>query len=242
MNFPQKFRRGQVDRALWHWFVAGKTVSKDPPTPFLTRIRRLLEIDRSGALPRGTHRLRLPRYAFFDAPPDGTGSDTDYAPFNVFCLAIGLDLLDAGFSQLEVVFLIRHLKETLEQQFERAVKYPAIARTFQLHEDVPELPIRTASGIKYADPRIFMLVNKVDVSEQFSEEIRTPIVLRPEFIYGIKALTGELDRLDYNNRRAFVLEMAHTAAQISKLLPSAPVVKRGRQPLQKARRRGTGRR
>src|SRR5215210_6499323 len=57
--------------------------------------------------PKGTP--VLPRYAFYDAPPEGIGSDTEYSAFRVFCLAIGLDLLDAGFSQLEVAFLIRHI-------------------------------------------------------------------------------------------------------------------------------------
>jgi hypothetical protein len=231
-----EFRRGQVDWALWQWFVAGKTAPKEPPSAFLTRIKRLLEIDRLGEQPKGTHHALLPRYAFYDAPPEGMGSDTEYSAFRVFCLAIGLDLLDAGFSQLEVAFLLRHITGDLEPQYKRALKYPPVPRIHIPHEDMPELSYFIRRGIKYADPRIFMLVNKIDVSKQFSQSFKGPSILKPQFYWGLIALNEELQSLDYNNRRAFILEIGHTAVQITKLLSEAPVAKRGRPP-QKTRRR-----
>lgn len=223
------FRRGQVDWALWQWFVAGKSAPREPPSTFLIRIKRLIEIDRKGRLPRGTHHLSVPRYAFFDEPPEGTGADMKYSPLSVFCLAIGLDLLDAGFSQFEVAFLIRGIRPFLAPQYQWALNHPPSVLGPIPHED-PREPFILRNRLKLADRRIFMLVNKVDISEQFSQTFKTPIILEPQFYHGLEALLMGLDKLDYNDRRAFVLEIAHTAVQVSKLLLEAPMVKRGRQP------------
>src|SRR5215207_7015130 len=187
------FRRGQVDWALWRWFMLGKGGSAKPHQAFLTRIKRLLEIDRLGEQPKGTHNALLPRYAFYDAPPEGIGSHTEYSAFRVFCLAIGLDLLDAGFSQLEVAFLIRHIKEDLEPWYKRALKYPPVPGVPMPRDNMPELPVAVIiRNIEYVDPRIFMLVNKIDISEQFSQTLHTPLILKPEFFLGLIALNKEL--------------------------------------------------
>ncbi len=224
----QRYRRGQVEWALWQWFTSSEGSAR-PPAPFLTRIKRLLDIDRSGSVPIGAEKVPAAKFAFFDGRPGGHGADVEYSGFSAFCLAIGLDLLDAGFSQLEVVFLLRHIEGLLKPQFARALRYPPVPRIFREPEDMPEVPRVIVDGSLKADPRIFMVVNRIDISEQFaSVQPGHPIIIKPDFVWGIDALRERLNRLDFNDRRAFVLEVAHTAIQITQHLAKAPIVKRGR--------------
>lgn len=66
-------------------------------------------------------------FSFSDQRGEGTRHDTTFAPFDVFYLALSLDLLDAGFKQLEVVFFIRHFRSRLRTIFELILeKAPAL--------------------------------------------------------------------------------------------------------------------
>src|SRR3990167_10252586 len=91
------YRRGQVEWALWRWATTPDRL-RDAPPAFLARIKRLLEIDREVGQ---TGNKEPEDTAFYSELPKGTGSDVGYSAFNAFCLALGLDLLDAGFKQGE---------------------------------------------------------------------------------------------------------------------------------------------
>ena len=83
------------------------------------------------------------RFAFHDTPPGGKGAEQAYSPFNVFMLAIGLDFVEAGFKQLEVVFLLRHIRHWLIEHFEWIQNNPPAFRQ-RLHPEgpagLPDLP------------------------------------------------------------------------------------------------------
>ncbi len=228
------YRRGQVEWALWRWF-ADMQGGELPPKPFLTRIKRLLEIDRSDSVPRGAEAVPVVRFTFIDQVPANKGTDVEFSAFNAFCLALGLDMLDAGFNQSEVVFVLRYIRNDLKQEYERALKRPPTPRTFALAKDMPDLPSFEERGISRADPRIFMVLNKVELVERLPTwkakgTKGAPLISKPVFRYGIEALRDELHGLDYNHRRAFVFEIAHTAVIVTDLLKRAPVIKRGRRP------------
>jgi hypothetical protein len=227
------YRRGQVEWALWRWFA---DVQDDdlPPKPFLTRIKRLLEIDRSDNVPRGAETVPVVRFAFINQPAN-KGTDVEFSAFNAFCLAFGLDMLDAGFNQSEVVFVLRYLRNELEQEYERALERPPAPRMFGLAEDMPDVPSFEERGIRKADPRIFMILNKVELVERFPRWTakgakEAPLILKPVFRHGIEALRDELHELGYNHRRALVFEIAHAAVIVTDLLKKAPEIKRGRRP------------
>lgn len=226
------YRRGQVEWALWRWFA---DVQRDdrPPKPFLTRIKRLLEIDRSDSVPRGAEAVPVVRFAFINQAPANKGTDVEFSAFNAFCLALGLDMLDAGFNQSEVVFVLCYTRNELEQEFARALARPPAPRTFALADDMPDLPSFEERGISKADPRIFMVLNKVELVERFPTwkakgTKGAPLISKPVFRCGIEALRDELHELGYNHRRALVFEIAHTAVVVTDLLKKAPVIKRGR--------------
>ena len=96
MSNPECYKRGQVEWALWRFFLQGRQVGPEQQKVFLTRIKRLLELDRGEDLGAKTETPHA-RFAFADAAPEGKGTDADFRPFNAFCLALALDLLDTGF-------------------------------------------------------------------------------------------------------------------------------------------------
>jgi hypothetical protein len=84
------------------------------------------------------------------------------------------------------------------------------------------------------DYRVFLVLQRVEVSEEYPALHRrgrggdTPIYGEPKTCRGLEGLKQELDRMDQVFRRALVLDLAHTAANVSKFLAEAPDIKRGR--------------
>ena len=231
------YGRGQVDWALWRSFTTGRkfanmAASEAVPKVFLTRIKRLLEIDRDLDL---SDAEEPPEADFAFAPlPSIQGGDTAYRAVDVFCLAIGLDLLDAGFKQTEVVFLLRYLRAELESRFPDLLGEPSIlGGRRQRAETYPHLPSYERKGRLYADKRLFVVLQKLEMTEIMSardqERHPHPVMLEPIFCPGIAALTASLDDLMPTHRRAVtVLELAGSAKAVAAFLEQAPVVPRGR--------------
>ena len=161
------YKRGQVEWALWRAFTLTRSSGNGPPPIFKTRIKRLLDLDREldvssfGAEPASPH-------AFVEITNGGKGIEANYTPFDVFCLALALDLLDVGFKQGEIVYLMRHLRETLDGWFPKLVKRPSlIDRQSLLAKAHPKLPkIDRGDGrAALADARVFLLLNRIEMTE-----------------------------------------------------------------------------
>lgn len=222
------YKRNQVEWALWRHFALGAVKGKSAPRVFGTRIKRLLELDRSTDVYAGSEAPQA-RFAFVDEEPEGKGTDTAYSQFNVFCLALALDLLDAGFKQSEIIFLLRHVRNRLEREFKQAVKRPPDPRQPEAAEDRPECASYEDGGRRWADCRRFMVFSKIEATEVFGgKATKTPFIIAPVWCRGIEALTKELHRMNTGYRKAIVLELAHSAAAVTRLLDEAPVVRRGR--------------
>ncbi len=227
------YKRGQVEWALWQFYLQGRQAGTKPPKVFLTRIKRLLELDRGEDLGARTETPHA-RFAFADTASEGKGTDVDFRPFNAFCLALALDLLDTGFKQSEIVFLLRHIRDDLETWFERILRSPPSGRRRIPPQDRPGAPTLVDDrGREYADCRVFVVINKVEIKEIFQAPGGRklpfgPLILRPVYCRGIEALRNELDRMGADKRKAMIIEIAHLAADISGILPRAPVRKRGR--------------
>ncbi|MEQ8694542.1 MAG: hypothetical protein RIC85_04375 [Gammaproteobacteria bacterium] len=100
----QTHSRGELEIALWQTFTQGDRGPKVDRT-FKGRIQKLLDLDRAGGFGAPSE------FAFHAAAPPGRGQEVHFTLLDAFCLAIGLDLLDVGFKQSEVVFLLRHLRK-----------------------------------------------------------------------------------------------------------------------------------
>jgi hypothetical protein len=220
----ETYKRNQVEWALWSFFsITRYSVTPSIPRVFRTRIKRLLEIDRAAEYEEAVER------AFIDVAPEGTGTDLQYTRFNVFTLSVALDLLDAGFPQAEIVFLLRHSRKDLEIEFEEML--PKLPRPRgRLTPDLrPGCPTYVLNGRKYADCRRFMIVEKLDMKEIYpGDRDNYPLIRQPIFAEGIDQLKLELDGLNHRRRKALVLELANGAALLLEYLAKAPLVTRGR--------------
>ena len=226
------YGRGQVEWALWRAFARNDARGIEAPKAFLTRVKRLLEIDRDMDL---SDREAQPGTDFaFVAPPERRGGEVAFAPVDAFCLAVALDLLDAGFKQSEVVFLMRHLRIDLEGRFERMLEGPNLnARRRYPAAKHPNLPTMKHKGTTYADGRIFLLIKKFEITEALTApklaDHTDPLFLQPVFCRGIEDLARTLSEAMPDHRRVVtIVELAATAQAVCAFLEQAPDIRRGR--------------
>ena len=228
----QTYGRGQVEWALWRSFVRTRIGAPAMPNKFRTRVKRLLDIDRDldiadvEVAPSVDHA--------FVRPPDADGAEATYSAVDAFCLAIGLDLLDTGFKQSEVVFLLRYLRLDFEDRFPTMLREPSlIDRQRHLARHYPNLPAYEENNVRFADNRLFVIVQKIEMTEilppSTKAKVKGPLFLEPVFCSGGRELGECLHEAMPNHRRIVtVLELAATAQAVSAFLEKAPRIRRGR--------------
>lgn len=227
------YGRGQVERALWRTFTRGRSgYSETPPKVFLTRVKRLLDIDRDLDL---SDREEPPNDNFaFVAPPGKRGGEVAFSPFEAFCLAVALDVLDAGFKQSEVVYLMRYLRDSLAGLYETLVEAPNLnARRKYMASDFPSYPEERRGDKTYADPRVFVLIKKFEILEALpstkAARHKDPLFLQPEFCTGVDELGKKLSLAMPDHRRVVtIVELTATAQSVCKTLEDTPEIRRGR--------------
>ena len=231
------YKRGQMEWALWRAFTLGRSVTNGPPPIFKTRIKRLLDIDRTFEAGQ-FHGASAADFAFGGPVVEGTGIDVAYAAVDVFCLALALDLLDVGFKQSEIVFVMRHLRKPLERWYPKIVARPSLLdRQVRLANRYPQLPShQPAEGrAPQADARVFLILNRIEMTELLPAAGSRPVFGAPEFCEGAASLHERLHTLMPRQRRTvIVLEVAGVAQAVSAFLQKAPVVRRGRPPRHQA--------
>lgn len=233
------FKRGQVEFALWRFFSHLRSQSDKPPPVFPTRIKRLLELDlefyrknRLKRIPGG--RIKAPGFAFVDREPQGQGRDVAFTSFNAFCLGLGLELLDAGFKQSEIVFVMSYIRPQLEEQYEIIRKSPpSISRQEIRHGERPDAPVLEKNGVSFADCTVFMVLRRLELTEIFSQltgkAAKEPIFTPPEFCRGVEALRVLLTQdMPLHYRKAMVVEIAYSATFIQDALDRTGPASKGR--------------
>ncbi|QGZ96513.1 hypothetical protein [Terricaulis silvestris] len=211
----RSFGRGQVEWALWRAVHGVNWRNQPVPKAFLTRIKRLLEIDRDPALIDDVEVPPTAEYAF--APPPDESAESSYTLADAVCLAVALDLLDAGFKQREIVVRMRYLRPDLEKRLRKLISLP------------PPLTLKRLKD----DHRSFIVLGQVEMTEMYpvatSRRIKGPILLEPVFCDGLSGLTQHLEKLMPMQRRvAVIVEIAGLAHAVSGALERAPVIRRGR--------------
>jgi hypothetical protein len=233
------YKRGQVEWALWRAFTLARSPGDGPPPIFRTRIKRLLDLDRE--LDAGGLDAPPPCAFAFVAPSEGgSGIEAQYTPFDAFCLAIALDLLEVGFKQGEIVLLMRHLRDTLADWFDDLLKRPSLFdRQAHLAKHYPGLPSLERSGGRapIADARVFLLLNRIEMTELMPLEGKPgrAVFLEPEVCEGVARLQQRLDALMPRHQRTVITtEITATAQAVATFLDAAPLVPRGRPRRQQA--------
>ncbi len=168
-------------------------------------------------------------FAFFDVAPAGLGSEMQYSPFNVFCLALGLDLLDSGYKQSEIVFLLQRIRPELERQYKLVQRRPPAPPMHIPAEDRSAGPTYEHKGIAMADCSRFMVIRKVEMSELLSAKSgHEPIFTKPEFFAGRARLCERLAKFGIDERLSLIVEIAELAVVVAQTLEETPARRRGR--------------
>jgi len=219
------YRRGQAEWALWQLARSGRSnAPASIPAEFLARIKKLLDLDRGHARKELASKVQ----AFVDADRGRASRDAEFESFDVFCLAIALDLVDAGFLQTEAIQLVRECRAELHGEFEWIIEhYPPATRARCLAKDHPDLPFYEEKGNRIADTCVYMITRKMALTETLAKNIGAPAIVAPQFADGRTAL-AETVSLSPLVRSALVIEIAGTAKLIEGFLARAPRVTRAR--------------
>jgi len=224
------YGRGQSEWALWKSFTFGRSASGEVPKVFKTRVKRLLDVDRESDF--ADLSVQPPVRWSFVAPPEEAGGEAAYAVADVFCLAVGLDLMDAGFKQSEVVYLLRFLRPELEARMPGLVQRPSLISR-QDYPPVPDLPTQTENGKTHADARLFVVISKIEIRDNLpsgkASDHKAPLFFEPDYCDGIEQLGSVLSAAMPDRRRVVtVVELTTTAQAVAEFLPKAPSIRRGR--------------
>jgi hypothetical protein len=225
------FRRGQLETAAWRFLAGSCGVNYPPNSSFRARIKRVLNLDREGLSGNSGVVSETP-YAFSSFEPEGKGTEAAYTHFDAVCLTIALELLDCGFKQSEVVFLLRHIRKNLEKVYLLIMKTPPNPRQKCSIEEYPDSPTFEEKNFLYADLRVFMLIERVELTDIYKpgpdRGKTTPSIPVPVICYGIEQLQEELQKMNFDFRKVLIMEIAEMSVMLLNELKKAPLVRRGR--------------
>lgn len=211
--------------------TALRRLGEPVPVVMKTRIKRLLEIDRERARAEGVSGEAT--VAFFDALPEGRGSDAQYDAFGAACLAIGLELLRFGFKQREIVGKIAAVRSLLERFYRTRIAQVSVEGTTYIIEDRDGQLPRKRSGRKQnqdvADPRGFLVLDAVEGADVATPSVGSHGEGSPRLCVGEEDLLRTLGRLLPAQRYGvFVIEVSELMLRTRELLDKHPVRRRGR--------------
>lgn len=208
------------------------------PPNFVTRIKRLLEIDLKWARTHGELMLGF-SMAFYDELPLGTGHEVRYSPFRVFNLAVALELVRFGGKQGEVVDLIAQIQGDLSSAFNEANSSRQTSGRTNVLAIEPS-GADSSSSEKRRELQIYLALRCVEVTPRGAEYLGESHSVG-ERLFDRKLLRGPEALSAYIATEVcdglfgvFVLELSELAVRITELIQDVPTRKRGPRPSQSA--------
>ena len=107
------YKRNQIEEAIARIFDPN---CEKPPSELRTRIKRLLELDRSIGRKLRSKDPEEANFAFFSEEAPGTGADISFSEYEAFALLNGLRIMDHGWPQSFAVSIMRHVRRDLEKE------------------------------------------------------------------------------------------------------------------------------
>ncbi len=115
------YKRNQIEEAIARIVVPN---CEEPPSELRTRIKRLLELDRSiGRKPRSKDAEEA-NFGFFSEEAPGTGADISFSEYDVFALLNGLRIMGHHWPQGFAVSIMRRVRVDLEREHARILRQP----------------------------------------------------------------------------------------------------------------------
>ena len=113
------YKRNQIEEAIARIFDPS---SQKPPSELRTRIKRLLELDRSIGRKVRSKDPEEANFAFFSEEAPGTGADILFSEYEAFALLNGLRIMDHGWPQSFAVSMMRRVRVDLESEHARILQ------------------------------------------------------------------------------------------------------------------------
>jgi hypothetical protein len=107
------YKRNQIEEAIARIFDAS---CRKPPSDLRTRIKRLLELDRSMGRKVRSKDPEESNFAFFSEEAPGTGVDISFSEYEAFALINGLRIMNHGWPQSFAVSIMRQVRRDLERE------------------------------------------------------------------------------------------------------------------------------
>jgi hypothetical protein len=113
------FKRNQIEEAIARIVVPN---CEELPSELRTRIKRLLELDRSiGRKPRSKNAEEA-SFGFFSEEAPGTGAVISFSEYEAFALLNGLRIMEHGWPQGFAVLIMRRVRLDLEREHARILR------------------------------------------------------------------------------------------------------------------------
>jgi hypothetical protein len=113
------YKRNQTEEAIARSFNPN---SQEPPSELRTRIKRLLELDRSIGRKRRSTDAEEANFAFFTDEAPGTGSNVWFSEYEAFALLNALRIMEHGWPQGFAVSVMRRVRPDLEREHARILR------------------------------------------------------------------------------------------------------------------------
>jgi hypothetical protein len=113
------YKRNQVEEAIARIFVPN---CEKPSLELRTRIKRLLDLDRSIGRKLRSKDAEEANFGFFSGGAPGTGADVSFSEYEVFALLNGLRIMNHGWPQSFAVSIMRRVRLDLEREHARILR------------------------------------------------------------------------------------------------------------------------
>jgi hypothetical protein len=113
------FKRNQIEEAIARIFAPN---CQEPPSELRTRIKRLLELDRSLDRELRSKDAERSNFGFLSEEPPGTGADISFSEYDAFALLNGLMIMQHGWPQSDAVSIMRRVRPDLETEHTRILR------------------------------------------------------------------------------------------------------------------------
>jgi hypothetical protein len=115
------YKRNQVEEAIARIFFPN---CERPPSVLRTRIKRLLDLDRSMGRKLRSNDPEKVNFGFFSEEAPGTGADILFSEYEAFALLNGLRIMGHRWPQGFAVSIMRRVRVDLEREHARILRQP----------------------------------------------------------------------------------------------------------------------
>jgi hypothetical protein len=113
------YKRNQIEEAMARIVFPN---CEELPSELRTRIKRLLELDRSIGRKLRSKDAEEANFGFFSEEAPGTGADISFSEYEAFALLNGLRIMNHGWTQSFAVSIMRRVRFDLEREHARILQ------------------------------------------------------------------------------------------------------------------------